>query len=637
MPPMRWLAPLLVAATLAGCTPRPESNPPPIHLDCNPAGAACLLPFPSSVFEVVDASTASGLRVDLPEAASFAGLKGSYDWEQPDGFSAIGSIAAYLPDGGTASDLPIDYAAAMQPTAVVAIVDADATSPTWGERVPLKAEIVESEQGGGLLVLTPLAAFLPSGRYAVVVSTALRDAAGEPLQPTEEMAGLLGTGPIPEGLEELATYYEDLVVLARLGLGWKPADIAMMWDFHVRSDEEVTADLRSMAAQGAAWLEQNPPDPQISDGYPANSRTRYDVTFDVPLWRDHRFDPLHRDADGAPEPVGTYEIQAYLLVPDSVTADNPATPLLFGHGLGVNADQMQPTIASLDLDSGPFVALAFDWDLHGHRGEDLADIIEITGSMNFEAFAAAMLQSSIDMLVGIEVARRLPDLPDRPGALLEGPGLYLGQSMGSLVGVLGASISTDLTAGVLNVGGGGLANILRHGEIVDVIGMRAALEQLVEAEPPADFPADLGYDVLLVAGQPGLDRGDPMMFAQHIFEDRLVDGPAPTVLLQESMGDGIMPNICSEALARRMGLTLVEPAQLGAPGLDRAQAPTCGDPATGLTQFTTSDIPFQAHLALEDDLVQAQATTWLSSYIDDDPSNDGNIAFVSLSFETDCD
>ena len=520
---------------------------------------------------------------------------------------------------------------------MVAIVDADATSETWGERVPLKAELVDSDEGGALLVLTPLAAYRPSGRYAVVVSTGLHDAAGAPLAPTEEMAGLLGVGPVPEGLEELADYYDDLLVLARTALDWKAKDIAMMWDFHVRSDAQATADLEAMAAQGAAWIAANPQVPTISEGYDANSRTRYDVTFEVPLWRDHRFDPLNRDADGTPEPVGTYEIQGYLLVPDAVNADNPATPLFFGHGLGVNADQMQPTIASLDLDSGPFIAFAFDWDLHGHRGEDLADIIEITGSMNFEAFAAAMLQSAIDMQVGIDVAQRLPDPPDRPGALVDGPILYLGQSMGSLVGVLGASISTDLTAGVMNVGGGGLANILRHGEIVDVIGMRAALEELVEAEPPSDFPADLGYDVLLVAGQPGLDRGDPMMFAQHIFEDRLTDGPAPSVLVQESMGDGIMPNICSEAMARRMGLTLIEPAQLGAPGLDRVDAPTCGHPATGLTQFTTSDIPFQAHLALEDDRVQAQATTWLSSYVDDDPTNDGNIAFVGISFETDCD
>ena len=41
------------------------------------------------------------------------------------------------------------------------------------------------------------------------------------------------------------------------------------------------------------------------------------------------------------------------------------------------------------------------------------------------------------------------------------------------------------------------------------------------------FAADLGYDVLLVAGQPGLDRGDPMNFAHHVLTDRLVAAPAP--------------------------------------------------------------------------------------------------------------
>ncbi len=625
----RLLLPLLLVVAGA-CTPRPTTNPDPVTLDCNVVSDTCLLPWPSSVFETVDPATATGRAVALSEAASFAGLRDSFAFEAPDGFSAIGSMAAWVPRAPEASLLPGDYVASLHEDAHFAVLDADATSETYGRRLPFHVDVVESEESGALVVITPLEAFRPSGRYAVVI-----DAIVAP--PTPAMEALLGTGPASTAPAELIDYYGDLVRLVTVELGWSKGDVGLLWDFGVRSDEQVTSDLQAMAAYGREWLAANPPAAVLGEPYDAYSVNAMDLTFTVPLWRDDRFAPLHRDDAGVPEPVGELEITGYLLVPDSVTPSNPATPILFGHGLGTYADQMMPTLAGLDLDAGPYVVGAFDWDLHGDRGEGLDDIVELTGTMNFEGFSAAMLQSAVDHLVATEVMRSLPALPGVGDAVVtDGPVLYLGQSMGSLVGVLGATISEDLTGAVLNVGGGGLSNVLRHGEIVDVIGMRAELEQLVDAGPPDDFPADLGYDVLLVVGQPGLDRGDPMSFAHHIFEDRLSDAPAPAVLLQESTGDGIIPNIMAETMARRMGLTLIEPVQLGAPGLERAEAPTCGDPASGLAQFTYSDIPFQAHLLLEDARAQRQVIEWFGSYVDEDPGNDGNIAFLGVGQTADC-
>ncbi|MCP4868242.1 MAG: hypothetical protein GY898_05940 [Proteobacteria bacterium] len=621
--------PLLSLALLAACSPRPTDNPAPVTLDCNVVGSTCLLPWPSSVFTEVDNRTASGLNVVLSEAASFAGLKPVFDFEAPDGFSSIGSMAAYIPDGVDPALIPVDYAASLREDAAMHVIDADATSEEYGRRLPFHADVVDSADGGALLTLTPLEAFKPSGRYAVLMTT-------DVIAPTEAITGLLGEGPVPDGLEELADYYADLVRLAKVEVGIHPRDIGLLWDFHIRSDEETTADLRSMAAFGQQWIADHPTTPTLSEPYQLYDRTAFDLSFTVPLWRADRFDPLHRDADGVPEPVGELEVHGYLMLADNVTPETHATPILFGHGLGVTAEQMQPTLAGLDLDAGPYAIAAFDFDLHGERGEELDDIIELTGNMNFEGFAAAMLQSAIDTLVATDMMKTMPPLPQVGDVVTDGPVLYLGQSMGSLVGVLAAAISTDLTGAVFNVGGGGLSNVLRHGEIVDVIGMRDALEVLVANGPPDDFPADLGYDVLLVVGQPGLDRGDPMIFAHHVLKNRLVDAPAPAVLLQESTGDGIIPNMMTEAMARRMELTLIEPIQLGAPGLERASAPTCGSPATGLAQFTVTDIPFQAHLALEEVPVQRQVMTWFDSFVDADPDNDGNIAFTSFGQVSEC-
>ena len=618
----------LVLALLAlstACAPRPDSNPPPVHLDCNVIGQTCLLPWPSSVFAVADATAASGVRLDPSDQASFAGLKDALFADPPDGFSAIGSIATFLPAGGSVDDLPSEYLASVREDSPVVLVDADATSETYGRRMPFQAQLVDAADGSGLLVLTPLEPFAPKGRYAVVITDGLRDGSGEPLEPTETMSGLLGQGPVDDGLEELADYYGDLVRLARVELDIPPARIVQMWDFHVRSDEELVDDLVSMAGQAETWMEENPPVPQVAFEERAVGHDRFSFFFDVPLWHADRFDPLNRDGDGRPAPVGELQITGYMLVPDSATEQTPATPLLFGHGLGVHSEQMMPTIGGFDLDAGPFAIVAFDWDLHGDRGQALDDIVDIAGSLNFDAFSAAMLQSSIDQLVATVALENMPELPDRGRVVVEGPVFYLGQSMGSLVGVIAASINPRLAGSVFNVAGGGLSNILRLGEVVDRMGMREALEYLVEQSPPDDLPPELGYDVILVVGQVGLDVGDPINYAQHVRSDRLV-GEAHPVLVQESMYDGVVPNVTTEALARQLELVLIEPAQLGAPGLERAQAPTCGAPAEGLVQFLISDVPFVAHMALEEEEVAGQATDWFASWLDDDPGNDGNIS-----------
>jgi len=593
-----------------------------VHLDCNVVTSSCLLPWPSSVFEVVDPDRASGLRLELSDQASFAGLKEALFADPPDGFSPIGSIATFLPAGGAAEDLPGEYLASVREDSPVVLVDADATSETYGRRLPFVAQLVDSEEGGALLVLTPLEPFATGGRYAVVVTDGLRDASGGTPEPTDVMKGLLGRGPLDGELDELADYYGDLVRLARVELDIPPARVVQLWDFHVRSDAELVADLESIAEQTEAWIEQTQQVPEVVFEDRASGHDRFSFFFDVPLWHADRFDPLARGADGLPEQVGELEITGYMLVPDSATAESPATALLFGHGLGVHSEQMLPTISGFDLDTGPFAIAAFDWELHGDRGQAIDDIVTIAGDLNFEAFSASMLQSASDQLVATAALQNLPQLEGR--VITDGPVFYLGQSMGSLVGVIGASVNQRLEGSIFNVAGGGLSNILRLGQVVDRMGMRDALEHLVEQGPPEDFPADLGYDVILVVGQVGLDAGDPINYAPHVRSDRLAGTPHP-VVVQESMYDGVVPNVTTEALARQLALPLVEPAQLGAPGLERVQAPTCGDPADGLVQFLVSDIPFVAHLALEEEEVSGQAMAWFTSWIDDDPANDGNI------------
>lgn len=637
MSPRRVFPLLGLCCLVLGCGPRPDSNPPPVSLECNVLTEVCGLPFPSSVLVVPDPSTETGMVFEISEAMDFAGMKERFDSETYGGFSIIGAIVTWLPEGGLEEDVPTDYEESLAPGASVLLVNADATSESYGRRHPFTAELVPSEEGGGqLLIVTPLEAFDPSSRYAVVVTSELRSSSGDALEPSASQRGLLGLGQVAPGQEELAEYYKDLRYLVRTELGVPLRKVVQLWDFHTRPQSELTGDFDAVRASTEAWLAENPPTMLSVEGSPLAGHTRYDFAFEVPLWHADRFDPLTRDEQGLPVPVGVTELAAYMVVPATASEETPATSVIFGHGLGAHSNLMEVLISGLPLDEGPLAVTAFDWDLHGSRGLGITDILEITGTMNYAGFSASMMQNASDALVMSELLASAPVLPDHGAVLSPGPLLYLGQSLGSLAGVPVLAVSDRFEAGVLNVGGGGLSTILRRGEVVDQIGMRPALESLVASDPPTDFPADLGYHVLLIMGQLGLDGADPMSFALHVQEDRLDGGEPPAILLQESTGDGIIPNLTSHTLARQIGLPLAEPSDLGAPGLETTETPTCGSPSSALAQLRVSFDSFQAHVALENGLVQDQAMVFLNSFVDDDPSNDGNIITPSLTGSWTC-
>ncbi len=70
-----------------------------------------------------------------------------------------------------------------------------------------------------------------------------------------------------------------------------------------------------------------------------------------------------------------------------------------------------------------------------------------------------------------------------------------------------------------------------------------------------------------------------------------------------------------------------EPALAPVFGLEVVTAPTAGRSRDGLTQFRVSAEGFDAHLLMSHVAAQTQALRYLSSFLDDDPENDGDIAY----------
>ncbi len=598
---------LLLALTLFACVddPAPASDAgeagsqdpfdaaaPAPPRECNVITDVCVLPFPSALFARPDPTLPSGERIDA--ARAMGPLWDKLSPRAHDGFSPIGAILTTPSRLLTADDLRADALAPDAPVRLLTLT---------GDPVPYRAELIGDDRQ--LLVLTPSRALEPGARYAVVLTTALGPA-------NDAMRALLADEPTPD-LADLHLHYGELRALVD-AQGIPRDEVGQLWDFRVRSRESATADLEAMVAFNRRWLAEQPLNVDVV-GAPreVKGKNRVDVEFDLPIWREAPGALLNRGEDGLPVPLRFDRVRGALIIPPEATPESPAWPVLFGHGLSASAEVMVPLIARLDLGSGPFAFGLFDWDLHGDRGGGINAILEITGRLDVLGFAGAVLQSAADSVVFTEVLRRFAgNVRD------DGPVGYVGQSLGSLIGVLAAATGGDHTAYVLNVGGMGMGNILRTGEVVELLGLRHRVGDAVAAAPVPDLPEDLAIDAVLIASQLGLDFADPATFAPDV--------SAP-VLLQESIGDWIMPNDTTEALARTLGLPLVRPSLREVAGLDTAEAPTGGEPDRGLAQFKVSDVGFEAHLAMQHEPVSTQMLRYLRSFYDDPPDNDGDIAY----------
>ncbi|MFW5877401.1 MAG: hypothetical protein ACOCXM_11745 [Myxococcota bacterium] len=631
-------------ASLPPLEPPEGDNPPPVTRDCNVASDVCFLPYPSSVFATEQPTTPTGIQLALPDDAYPTFSVDSLN--EMDGHSPSTALVTHFPEGVSPSGLPSPddpvaaHADSLARDAPIYLLDIDATSPDYGRRVPYfaEAETSEEESGESLLVITPLRPLEPGGRYAVVVTRRVRAADGSRLPADPEVARLMADESPGGELDELWAYYGHLRHLLP-GLGLTAGDVVQAWDFHTRSDEGLTRDLLAMRDDVLEWLATDPPAPTITSMEEDGGDVRYEFEYQNPIFRESETAPLNRDESGRPAMVREDTLRGIAIVPND--APGTLTPLVFGHGFGMSADDLTGLIGTLDLSSGPYVLGLFDWDLHGERGSGADALIGLISPDTLESLAGVFQQSAIDELVFAANLSALNDTPELSGRVDTAGHLYGGVSMGGVYGTVATSIDDRMRASVLNVGGGGIINIVRFSSLFEGLGVHGIFEDLVSPEGASTtgLPSDLDAEVLMIVSQLAIDEGDAIHYGRHLVRDRFpgMAAEAPPIILQESIGDGIVPNFTTEALARTAALPLIEPGIVPVPGLETAEAPTFGMPRHGLTQFRVFAEGVPAHLALSHAAVQQQLLEFYASVLDDDPNNDGNIGYHCLTDDGGCD
>jgi predicted esterase len=426
----------------------------------------------------------------------------------------------------------------------------------------------------------------PGHTYAAILTTALRDTAGQPVVRDSDFGPLLGaTAPsAPAAARAWRAYAPLRAWLGTAGLA--PDSVLTAAVFTTQDPRRAVTQLR--AAVHAAPMPvardfvrcaagvRSPCEETVTGsgrGCPAAPDPAFDEyqgTVEIPRFQQGTR-PYRAPGEGAlaATPTGTERVCVTVTVPRGAPAPSGGFPVvLYAHGTGgsyrsVVSEGLARTLADIDLGGGTRARLAtvgFDGVMHGpRRGEGVTDGPDrlFFNFANPEAARDNVLQGSADVfalvraLVGGVV--RLPDGP----ALDPMRVMFLGHSQGATVGLPAAAVEPDLRASVFSGAGGDLrASLTTKRRPVDI----ASLTPLVLEDPAA---GDTAHPVLNLL-QSYFERADAVNLAALLLRARPTGLPLRPVVMTYGPGDTYSTPATMQALAVSLGLPVAGPVPGGA-------------------------------------------------------------------------
>jgi len=314
-----------------------------------------------------------------------------------------------------------------------------------------------------------------------------------------------------------------------------------------------------------------------------------------PEYREHgRFPARFLDGSAVPPHV---PIEFLLAVPATNPGAGVVPPfptVIVQHGFG--GDDTIVTQLAGPLTAAGLAAIGIPAPEHGPRGTSFLKFFNFN---DFNAFGDNFRQGSVDLLQLVRLIEAGIDLDGDGGSELD-PGalVFLGRSLGGVIGGVFAALEPRVTAAVLNVPGGRLSQIagaaspfaepfLARFARASGIPVRVCGGSPTGPECTGDDDCAAGeqclrnpdFTLLLESAaldwQTQLDPGDGACYARWLRIEPRGSGPKP-VLVQEGIGDMILGNPLTEALARAIGLPAdrADAAPGGVAGLWRYPPPT---------------------------------------------------------------
>jgi hypothetical protein len=281
-----------------------------------------------------------------------------------------------------------------------------------------------------------------------------------------------------------------------------------------------------------------------------------------------------------PAVVGTENISAFIATPTAGCPTEGCKTVIFAHALGRSATDVFGFAPSLT--SKGFAVVAIDAVAHDSRAirnsndplracNDAARPSPLTKPQCFSTFLSPNLGATRDnirqtvldhhgLIAALKACNAAPCGGFKPDLTKL---YYIGQSLGGIIGGMTAATASDLKTSVLNVPAVGWVDVLENTQdlrircllvdgLIDAGVLMGAKSNLL-AMPPTGlcttdaWKAQPGYRQFSVIGRWILDPADPANFAGKLAARRL--------LIQEVIGDTIVPNVATETEGALLRLT----------------------------------------------------------------------------------
>jgi len=556
--------------------------------DCQPfTSHPCLFPFPDNRLTRHDATSVTGLRVNLPPAAMPVNIKGVPikvgPYDRNDGFSPGSAIVVHIAGLDNAQALrrtgavPLtDMARAFAPRQPIVVID-----QATGRRQLIWAELDANAKGASNtdLLIHPGKDFIDGHTYVVALRN-LRTAGGHVITAPRWFELLRDGHRLPAAERaQSARYTLIFKALGRAGIARQ--NLYEAWNFTVASRQNLTSRMLAIRNDAFAQLgdhdladsivQGHAPSFTVTSSAPLPSSTgaaltEVDGTFEVPCYLvvcgpsaqpGFHYSSGKLDAVPTQIPGNVATTQFTCIVPSSASGADPARISLYGHGLLGSRDEVTDSWVQAMATEHNMVFCATDfWGLADpDTGNDAAALANLN---LFGPVIDRLQQGALNTLFLGRLMLNPSGLASSPAfraggrPVIETSNLYYdGNSQGGIEGGMLTALAPDFRHAVLGVTGIDYANVLVQ-RSTDF-----APFSLVLFASYRDQSLD---PVILDLMQQLWDRGEPDGYAEQMTSDPLPDTPSHQVLMQIAYGDHQVSMYSAAVEARTIGASAYEPA-----------------------------------------------------------------------------
>ncbi|MDQ3337290.1 MAG: hypothetical protein M4D80_19175 [Myxococcota bacterium] len=294
-----------------------------------------------------------------------------------------------------------------------------------------------------------------------------------------------------------------------------------------------------------------------------------------------------------PAKVKDQQLNAFIIVPNGTQPAAGFATVLFQHGLGQSNTNILAIGGHLARDpdgaglGSGFASIAINAVAHGDRRIQISNsgacATPPLAASCFAGFLSPDLgatrdnirQTVVDHHQVVASLKKCTGGAANCGTFIVNPAqiVYLGQSLGGIIGGITAATSTDIKTSVLNVPGVGWADIFENTQTLDIrctlvdglidAGTLTGDKRDTKGTPTEtddtglcigqEWKTQPGYRQFAAIGRWVLDPADPANFVQRLVMSMGMD----KFLIQEVVGDTVVPNLATANAAALTGRTAV--------------------------------------------------------------------------------